>query len=109
MTVTGDHPREESVPVTLARLEGKVDAALAAQGATQVEHGRRLDVVDTRLNAHAAVLDDHSLKLAAMPAPIPRASGLQIASLVIAGVVGLGSLAGLAITLMQLVAAIPQP
>jgi len=64
--------RDESIPVTLARLEGKLDAALATHTATLAEHGRRLDVHDTRLNAHdrAHYADRRD------PAPYPADAGM---------------------------------
>ncbi|GAA2843942.1 hypothetical protein Acy02nite_68540 [Actinoplanes cyaneus] len=40
-----------AVLIALARLEGKVDAALATQGAQLAEHGRRLDDHEPRLRA----------------------------------------------------------
>lgn len=40
-----------SVLIALARLEGKVDAALATQGAQLAEHGRRLDDHEPRIRA----------------------------------------------------------
>lgn len=40
-----------SVLIALARLEGKVDAALALQAAKLDEHGRRLDDFESRLRS----------------------------------------------------------
>lgn len=101
--MTPDHTTSESVPVTLARLEGKVDAALAVQSARVDEHARRLDVVDGRLNAHSADLSAHGKALAAVPAAAPRMAGWQVAGIVITAVVGLGSVLGLLITLMRII------
>jgi uncharacterized protein YqjF (DUF2071 family) len=98
-----EHQQAESVPVTLARLEGKLDATIAAATARTDEHGRRLDVVDTRLNAHSAAISATEKAVAAIPPPAPRTSWVAVASLVVAGVVGLGSLAGVLITLIQVV------
>ena len=39
----------ESIPVTLARLEGKIDTALAVQTTRVEEHGRRITAVDDRV------------------------------------------------------------
>lgn len=41
----------DSVPVTLARLEGKVDAALAQQGVTIAGHAADIADHETRLRA----------------------------------------------------------
>ena len=78
------HP--ESVPVTLARLEGKVDAVIAVQEARSEEHGRRLEVVDMRLNAHSTTLSQHATALAAIPPAAPRISPWQVAAVVVAAV-----------------------
>ncbi|MCV2396188.1 hypothetical protein OEB99_17900 [Actinotalea sp. M2MS4P-6] len=68
-----------------ARLEGKLDAALATHTATLAEHARRLDVHDTRLNAHASTLTEHTTQIAAIPPPAPRMAAWQIVGVVIAG------------------------
>lgn len=98
-----EHQQAESVPVTLARLEGKLDATIAAATARTDEHGRRLDVVDTRLNAHSAAISATEKAVAAIPPPAPRTSWVAVAGLVVSALVGLGSLAGLLITLIQVV------
>jgi len=77
--------RDESIPVTLARLEGKLDAALATHTATLAEHARRLDVHDNRLNSHSATLTEHTTQIAAIPPRPPRMPAWQIAGVVIAG------------------------
>ena len=87
----------ESVPVTLARLEGKVDAALAAHGTRVDEHARRLSVVDTRLNAHSDKISDLERGTRA------GASGWVVTGVVISAVVGLGSVLTILITLMRIV------
>lgn len=59
-----------SVLIALARLEGKVDAALATQGAQLTEHGRRLDDHEPRLRL-----------LEATPTVTPRAMWTALATL----------------------------
>lgn len=76
----------------IARLEGKLDAYAAGQSA-------RLDAHEHRLNGHDD--DIKALRETTRPA---RTSGWQVASVVVAGVVGLGSLVGLLVALMQVVA-----
>ena len=98
-----EHQQAESVPVTLARLEGKLDATIAAATARTDEHGRRLDVVDTRLNAHSAAISATEKVVAAIPPPQPRTSWVQIAGLALSAVVGLGSLLAVLITLMRVI------
>lgn len=76
----------------IARVEGKLDAYAAGQSA-------RIDAIDKRLDRHDEAIDD--LRNNQHP---PRASGWQIAAVVISGLVGIGSLTGVLIALMQIVA-----
>ena len=99
--MTPEQTTAESVPVTLARLEGKVDAALAVQSARVDEHARRLDVVDTRLNAHSDKISGLERGTKAGP------SGWMVTGVVISAVVGLGSVLTLLITLMRIIPDVP--
>jgi hypothetical protein len=85
-------PDENVTREDVARLEGKLDAYAAGQSA-------RLDGIDKRLDRHDEAIDD--IRAAARPT---RTSGWQVASVAISGVVGLGSLVGVLIVLMQVVA-----
>lgn len=82
---------DESTNEKLIRLEGKLDAYAAGQSA-------RLDGIDLRLNQHDQALAD----LRTNQAPV-RTSSWVIVSTIIGGLVGLGSLLTLMITLMQIV------
>ena len=104
---TRAHTSAEPVPVTLARLEGKVDTALASQTGRLDGHEQRISTAETRLNAHSEQIAEHAQRLAAIPTAAPRTSPWVIASTVIGAVVGLGSLLGVAIVLMKVVAAVP--
>ena len=104
---TRAHTSAEPVPVTLARLEGKVDTALASQTGRLDGHEQRISTAETRLNAHSEQIAEHAQRLAAIPTAAPRTSPWVIASTVIGAVVGLGSLLGVAIALMKVVAAVP--
>lgn len=104
---TRAHTSAEPVPVTLARLEGKVDTALATQTGRLDGHETRIGTAETRLNSHSEQLAEHAQRLAALPAAAPRTSPWVIASTLIGAVVGLGSLLGVAIVLMKVVAAVP--
>lgn len=58
-----------SLLIMMARLEGKVDVALAQQGAKTDEHGRRLDALETQRDA-----DDARLRAVEQKATVtPRA------------------------------------
>ena len=77
MTATVPGPRSgpdtDSVPVMLARLEGKVDVALAQQGA--------------KLDGHAAEIADHESRLRAVeakPTVSPRTLWTVIGSVIAA-------------------------
>lgn len=96
-----DGATPEPVPVTLARLEGKVDAALAGHTAKLDEHSRVLDTHQQSLTDHDDRLRKVELEQAS--ARPSRTSGWTVAGVLISGVVGLGALLGLLITLIQLV------
>lgn len=100
-----DHAQAESVPVTLARLEGKVDAALAVQTARLEEHARRHDATDRIVAAHSASIGE--LEKGAAAGTRAGTSGWTIASVVIGGIVGLGSLAAVLITLIRVIPGTP--
>lgn len=93
----------ESVPVTLARLEGKIDTALAVQTARVEEHSRRFEVVEDRLNSHSARLTDHGQRLAAMPDPTPKTSPWTVAATIGGFIFGAGSLLAVLITLIRVI------
>lgn len=82
---------DESTNEKLIRLEGKLDAYAAGQSA-------RLDGIDLRLNQHDVALAD--LRTGQTPV---RTSSWVVVSTIIGGLVGLGSLLTLMITLMQIV------
>lgn len=104
---TRAHTSAEPVPVTLARLEGKVDTALATQTGRLDGHEQRIGTAETRLNAHSEQLAEQAQRLAAIPADAPRTSPWTVASTLITAVVGLGSLLGVALVLIQVVDRIP--
>ncbi len=89
---TDDSMGRETVQTRLVRLEGKLDAYAAGQNATLQEHGRRLD-------GHDRAIED--LRQADTPAKPAATTAIQVWSVVIAAIVGLGSLLTLAILLMQ--------
>ena len=89
----------ESVPVTLARLKGKVDAALAVQTARLEEHARRLDASDRLTAAHSASIAE--LEKNAAAGTRAATSGWTIASVVVSSLVGIGSLLAVLITLVR--------
>lgn len=82
-------PDTDSVPVTLARLEGKVDAALAQQGVT--------------IAGHAVDIADHETRLRAVEAK-PTVSPRTLWSVVVGAV---GVLATISPLLERLYAASP--
>lgn len=100
-----DHAQAESVPVTLARLEGKVDAALAVQTARLEEHARRLDAADRITAAHSISIGE--LQQGAAAGTKAGTSGWTIASVVVSSIVGLGSLLAVLITLMRVIPDVP--
>lgn len=100
-----DHQQAESVPVTLARLEGKVDAALAVQTARLEEHARRLDASDRITAAHSVSIGE--LQQHAAAGTRAGTSGWTIASVVVSSIVGLGSLLAVLITLMRVIPDVP--
>ncbi|QIK82386.1 hypothetical protein [Sanguibacter sp. HDW7] len=104
---TRAHTSAEPVPVTLARLEGKVDTALATQTGRLDGHEQRIGTAETRLNAHSEQLAEQAQRLAAIPAAPPRTSPWTIVATIISAVVGLGSLLGVGIVLIKVVAQIP--
>lgn len=67
---------DDDLRVMLARLEGKVDAALAGQGATVSEHGRRI----TESEARADAFDARLRAVEQRPTVSPRAMLAGLAS-----------------------------
>lgn len=104
---TRAHTSAEPVPVTLARLEGKVDASLAQHGGRLDGHEQRIGVAETRLNSHSEQLSEHAQRLAALPAAAPRTSPWTIVSTLVTSIGTIGSLLGIAIVLIKVVAQIP--
>lgn len=103
--MTPPEQQAESVPVTLARLEGKVDAALAVQTARLEEHARRLDASDRIAAAHSISIGE--LQQTAAAGTRAGTSGWTIASVVVSSIVGLGSLLAVLITLMRVIPDVP--
>ncbi|MBM7480900.1 hypothetical protein ACFP63_11135 [Oerskovia jenensis] len=102
---TPEQQQAESVPVTLARLEGKVDAALAVQTARLEEHARRLDASDRTAAAHSVSIGE--LEKNAAAGTRAGTSGWTIASVVVSSIVGLGSLLAVLLTLVRVVPGAP--
>jgi hypothetical protein len=73
----------------LASLHGSVDAYAAGQSA-------RLDGIDKTLTRHEEAID--ALRIASTP---PRTSGWTVATVVIAGIGGVGAIVMLLVTLIQ--------
>ncbi|MBD7949925.1 MULTISPECIES: hypothetical protein [Oerskovia] len=94
-----EHRSADSAPVTLARLEGKIDAALAAQTARLEEHARRLDATDRITAAHSVSIGD--LERNAAAGTRAGTSGWTVASVVVSSIVGLGSLLAVLVTLVR--------
>lgn len=95
-----------SIPERLIRLEGKLDAYAAGQSA-------RLDGIDKRLDTHQTAIDDlraadtrtaENLRTAVETlragTRTPMA-GWQVAAVIVAALVGVGSLLGVGISLVQ--------
>ncbi|MDF2847184.1 MAG: hypothetical protein K0R97_1166 [Oerskovia sp.] len=100
-----DHRSADSASVTLARLEGKLDAALAAQTARLEEHARRLDATDRITAAHSVSIGD--LERHAAAGTRAATSGWTIASVVVSSIVGLGSLLAVLVTILRALPSAP--
>ncbi|MCL1870993.1 MAG: hypothetical protein FWF90_11350 [Promicromonosporaceae bacterium] len=97
----------ESIHVLIVRVDGKLDAYAAGQTA-------RIDGLAATVHEHTMTLAEHGRQLgehaqaiataaATAPPPAHRTSGWTVASVIIAGVVALGSTLGLIITLIQII------
>lgn len=93
----------------LARIEGKVDAYSAGQSATLAEHARRLGEHDVAIDALRQTAGTHVTR-DELADRLPQKAPTSVATwigVVVAGVVGLGSLLTMLITLMRLIPDLP--
>lgn len=88
----------------LARLEGKVDAYMAGQSATIAEHERRITVHDSEIRELRITASSHITHDELAEQRPPKVSPWTIVGVIVAAVVGLGSMVTVMLTLMQLVA-----
>jgi len=79
---TDQHPAAEPVPVTLARLEGKLDTYAAGNAARLDELTHRIDSADTRIKDLTSRVGAVEVEQAARR---PRVSGWQAAAVILAG------------------------
>lgn len=98
-------PTITDVLISLAQMQGKMDAYVAAQQVTASEHARRLEEHDRAIEVLREVATTHVTR-----ADLPQKAAVSpwtVAGTLVGAVVGLGSLLTLLVMLMRIIPDVP--
>lgn len=98
-------PTITDVLISLAQMQGKMDAYVAAQQVTASEHARRLEEHDRAIESLREVAVTHITR-----ADLPQKAAVSawtVTGTVVGAVVGLGSLLTLLVMLMRIIPDVP--